>query len=59
MDSLVIAMSNTLKHGQVLKLNELLTDDNRYLHSELRRLSGDEIVGANFGLRSVMTRSGR
>ena len=52
-------MSNTLKHGQVLKLNELLTDDNRYLHSELRRLSGDEIVGANFGLRSVMTRSGR
>jgi formate hydrogenlyase transcriptional activator len=49
-----IAMSNTLKHRQVLQLNELLADDNRYLHSELRRLSGDEIIGANFGLRSVM-----
>jgi len=53
-EPLVIAMSNTLKHRQVLQLNELLADDNRYLHSELRRLSGDEIVGANFGLRSVM-----
>jgi len=53
-EPLVIAMSNTLKHREVLKLNELLTDDNRYLHGELRRLSGDEIVGANFGLRDVM-----
>lgn len=50
----VIAMSNTLKHREVLKLNDLLADDNRYLHGELRRLSGDEIVGANFGLRDVM-----
>ena len=53
-EPLVIAMSNTLKHREVLKLNDLLTDDNRYLHGELRRLSGDEIVGANFGLRDVM-----
>ena len=51
---LVIAMSNTLKHREVIKLNELLADDNRYLHGELRRLSGDEIVGANFGLKNVM-----
>jgi transcriptional regulator with GAF, ATPase, and Fis domain len=50
----VIAMSNTLKHREVLKLKDLLTDDNRYLHGELRRLSGDEIVGANFGLRETM-----
>jgi transcriptional regulator with GAF, ATPase, and Fis domain len=49
-----VAMSNTLKHREILKLKELLTDDNRYLHSELRRISGDEIVGANFGLREVM-----
>jgi transcriptional regulator with GAF, ATPase, and Fis domain len=47
-------MSNALKHRQVLKLNALLVDDNRYLHGELRRLSGDEIVGANFGLKHVM-----
>jgi len=53
-EPLIIAMSNTLKHREVLKLNDLLTDDNRYLHGELRRLSGDEIVGANFGLKSVL-----
>ena len=53
-EPLVIAMSNALKHRQVLKLNDLLADDNRYLHGELRRLSGDEIVGANFGLKHVM-----
>ena len=49
-----IAMSNTLKHREVLKLKDLLADDNRYLHGELRSLSGDEIIGANFGLRDVM-----
>ncbi len=53
-DPLVIAMSNTLKHREVLKLNTLLADDNQYLHGELRRLCGDEIVGANYGLREVM-----
>jgi len=53
-EPLIIAMSNTLKHREVLKLKDLLADDNRYLHGELRRLSGDEIVGAHFGLRDVM-----
>lgn len=55
-EPLVIAMSNTLKHREVIKLNDSLTDDNRYLNRELRRLSGDEIVGANFGLRDVTKR---
>jgi len=50
----VIAMANALKHRQVLELNDLLADDNQYLHGELRRLSGDEIVGGNFGLKQVM-----
>ncbi|MBW1983797.1 MAG: sigma-54-dependent Fis family transcriptional regulator [Deltaproteobacteria bacterium] len=49
-----IAMSNTLKHREILKLKDLLADDNRYLHSELHRLSGDDIVGSNFGLKNVM-----
>jgi len=53
-DPLSIAMSNTLRHREILKLNDLLIDDNRYLHGELNRLSGDEIIGANFGLREVM-----
>jgi transcriptional regulator with GAF, ATPase, and Fis domain len=48
-----IAMSNALKHREVTKLMNLLADDNRYLHRELQRLAGDEIVGANFGLKDV------
>lgn len=49
-----VAMSNTLKHREILKLQELLAEENRYLHGELRRLSGGEMVGANFGLKDVM-----
>jgi len=49
-----IAMSNALKHKEVLKLKELLIDDNRYLHHEIRKLSGDEIIGSNYGLKDVM-----
>jgi transcriptional regulator with GAF, ATPase, and Fis domain len=49
-----VAMSNILKHREIIKLKDLLADDNRYLHGELRRLHGDEIIGANFGLRNVM-----
>ena len=53
-EPLIIAIANALKHQEILKLKDLLADDNRYLHSELRRLSGDEIVGANFGLKAIM-----
>jgi transcriptional regulator with GAF, ATPase, and Fis domain len=49
-----MALSNTLKHQEVLRLKDLLADDNRYLHRELLHLSGDEIVGAEFGLKTVM-----
>jgi formate hydrogenlyase transcriptional activator len=49
-----IALSNTLKHQEVLRLKDVLADDNRYLHRELLHLSGDEIIGADFGLKEVM-----
>ncbi len=49
-----IALSNHKKHREVTRLKELLADDNKYLHQQLRRISGDEIIGANFGLRDVM-----
>ena len=49
-----IALSNYLRYLEVVKLKDLLADDNRYLRSELRRASGEEIVGADFGLRGVM-----
>ena len=53
-EPLIIAMSNALKHREVLRYNALLADDNRFLHGELRRASGEDIVGARFGLRPVM-----
>ena len=49
-----VAMSNALKHREILKLKDLLVDDNRYLQNELQRLSGDEVIGANFGLKDVI-----
>ena len=55
----VIALSNALKHQEVLKLKDMLADDNRYLNRELFRLSGDAIMGAESGLRGVMDMAGR
>ncbi len=52
-DPFAIAMSNALKHDEILKLKEMLTDDNRYLHQELLRLTGDEIIGRDGGLKDV------
>jgi transcriptional regulator with GAF, ATPase, and Fis domain len=53
-DPFAIAMTNHLRFREVLHLKEMLADDNRYLHKELHRLSGDEIVGERFGLSAVM-----
>ena len=49
-----IAMTNTLKHREILRYKDLLADENRYLQNELYRLHGDEIIGADFGLKEVM-----
>ena len=49
-----VAASNTLRFREIMRLKDLLTDDNRYLHRELLRISGDDIIGENFGLREVM-----
>jgi transcriptional regulator with GAF, ATPase, and Fis domain len=49
-----IALSNALQYEEVLRLKNLLMDDNRYLHQELSSLSGNEIIGSDFGLKDVM-----
>ena len=49
-----IALANSLKHRELLALRDQLKDDNRYLRTELMRLSGDDIIGKNAGLRGVM-----
>lgn len=37
-----------------MKLRDLLADDNRYLQDELQRLTGEEVIGSDFGLKEVM-----
>jgi transcriptional regulator with GAF, ATPase, and Fis domain len=49
-----MAMSNALHHREVVKLKDMLSDDNQYLHREIRSMTEKEIIGANFGLREVM-----
>jgi transcriptional regulator with GAF, ATPase, and Fis domain len=49
-----IAMSNALKHKEVIRFKDMLADDNRYLFDELRSVLGDEIIGSDFGLKAVM-----
>lgn len=53
-DPFAVAMANTLQHQEVLRLKDMLADDYRYLAGELRQMSGEEIVGAEYGLKSVM-----
>ncbi|MBW1804113.1 MAG: sigma-54-dependent Fis family transcriptional regulator, partial [Deltaproteobacteria bacterium] len=49
-----IALSNSVRYQELLELKELLAEDNRFLHNELRQIAGEEIIGADFGLRGVM-----
>ena len=58
-DPFAIALSNTLKHQEILRLKDLLAEDNLYLRRELLHRSGDEIIGADFGLKSVMMMVGQ
>lgn len=48
------AMSNALKHEEVVKLKDRLTDDNQQLQRDLLHITGDEIIGADFGLREAL-----
>jgi len=49
-----IAMSNALRYQEVLKLKEMVEVENWELRGETNRISVNEIVGANFGLKSIM-----
>jgi transcriptional regulator with GAF, ATPase, and Fis domain len=49
-----VAMVNAIQHRDMIRLKDRLADDNLFLHRELQKIAGDEIVGANFGLKSVM-----
>ena len=49
-----IAMSNARRYAEALRWRDRLAEDNRAMHRELEHLSGDQVVGAHFGLRRVM-----
>ncbi len=49
-----IAMTNALHYEKVVKLKKIVDAENRELNRELRRFSGDEIVGAEHGLKATM-----
>jgi transcriptional regulator with GAF, ATPase, and Fis domain len=49
-----VALSNSLRYRELLSLKDRLDDDYRSLQEEVRQDTGEEIVGADFGLRAVM-----
>lgn len=49
-----IALSNALKHLELLNLKNRLVDDNQYLWRELQTMQGNRIIGENTGLKMVM-----
>jgi len=53
-DPFTIALSNALKHQELVRLKDMLADDYRYLSRRMLRPPGEEIVGARSGLRNVM-----
>ena len=58
-DPFAMAMSNFLKHREVIRYKEVLADDNRYLNRRLREVSGDEIIGKDKGLKQTMELVGK
>jgi transcriptional regulator with GAF, ATPase, and Fis domain len=49
-----IALANSRQYHELLRLKDALIEDNQYLHDELRKNVGTQIVGMNFGLKDVM-----
>jgi transcriptional regulator with GAF, ATPase, and Fis domain len=49
-----IAVSNALRYREVVKLKEIVDDENRELARESRYISEDEIVGEDCGLKEVI-----
>ncbi len=51
---LISAISNVLKHQEIQLLQHMLKDDNEYLNRKMIEITGDTIIGADFGLSNVM-----
>ncbi len=51
---LISAISNVLKHQEIQFLQDMLKDDNEYLNQKMIEMTGDTIIGVDFGLSNVM-----
>ncbi len=49
-----VALSNARRYRELVRVKELLAEDNRALTADIKRATGVEVVGADFGLREVM-----
>jgi transcriptional regulator with GAF, ATPase, and Fis domain len=54
-----ISISNTLKHRQVLYLQNLLAEENQQLQRELSTTANAAIIGADFGLAPTLSFAGK
>lgn len=50
----VIATSNALRYREIVKLKDMLAEQNRYLSEELYQTGAPEIIGRDSGLKEVM-----
>jgi transcriptional regulator with GAF, ATPase, and Fis domain len=53
-DPFTAAIGNMLQHEKIIHLQTLLEDDNQFLNRRLMEISGDTLIGADFGLSNVM-----
>lgn len=49
-----IAMTNSIHYRKLQEFRDLLVDDNKYFQLELRKKSGEHVIGADSGLKEVM-----
>ncbi len=53
-EPLAMALNKILQHQEIRRLTSLLADDNRYLKRQMLEMTGETIIGANFGLKNVL-----
>ncbi|MBT3294625.1 MAG: sigma 54-interacting transcriptional regulator [Verrucomicrobia bacterium] len=53
-EPVALAMSNARRYMELRDVRDQLADDNRALSADIKRMSGAEVIGADFGLREVM-----
>ena len=53
-DPFAIAVANAMHYQEMLRLKNILAEENQFLRDELNRFSGDDVVGSDFGLKHIM-----